>query len=173
LDEGGERAIGHRPAAIRLHNHASHRAAILIIGYGSTLHSDDGVGPRIAEAVAEWRTPGLATIAPIQLTPELAEHIARADEVFFIDAAVKPIKPHNPHRSFGLARLGPAHDAHELGQHFGDPRALLALAQQLYGAHPKAWLITVPGTNFGLGESLSPQTQRGMDEVLHYLRTLT
>jgi hydrogenase maturation protease len=145
----------------------------LIIGYGSTLHSDDAAGPCIADAVAEWNDPHVTAIARTQLTPELAEPIARADAVIFVDAAVKPIKPHNPTRSFGVIRLRPAHDAYELGQHFGDPRSLLALAQLLYGAHPRAWLITVPGANFDLGESLSPQTQRGMDQALSYLRSLT
>lgn len=171
-DHGGTRNGGARPSTLRFHQHGHRRTPTLIIGYGSTLHSDDGVGPRIAEAVAHWNAPRLAAVSRVQLTPELAETIARFDQVLFVDAASKPIKPHNPHRSFGVARLQPAHDAREFGQHFGDPRALLALAQQLYGAHPRAWLITVPGANFGLGESLSPQTQRGMDEVLQYMRTL-
>jgi hydrogenase maturation protease len=146
---------------------------VLVIGYGSTLHSDDGVGPRIAEAVADWHASHITAVACTQLTPELAEPIAGSDEVIFVDAALKPIKPHNPRRSFGIVRLRPAQNAYELGQHFGDPRTLLALSQHLYGAHPRAWLVTVPGTNFGLGVALSPRTQRGMGEVLEYLQSLS
>ncbi len=143
-----------------------------MIGYGSALHSDDAVGQKVAEAVADWHAPDLKAVATTQLTPELAELISQSDEVIFVDAAIKPIKPHKPRRCFGLIRLQPAHDAYELGQHFGDPRALLALGQVLYGRCPRAWLITIPGQNFELGESLSPQTQCGMAQALDHIRSL-
>lgn len=144
---------------------------LLVIGYGSVLHSDDAVGQKVAEAVMDWHVPDVKAVATTQLTPELAESISQAGEVFFVDAAIKPIKPHKPHRCFGLVRLQPAHDAYELGQHFGDPRVLLALAQVLYGRCPKAWLITIPGQNFSLGETLSPQTECGMAQTLDHIRT--
>ena len=35
----------------------------LIIGYGNTLRSDDGVGPRLAQTVADWRLPGVRSLA--------------------------------------------------------------------------------------------------------------
>jgi hydrogenase maturation protease len=143
----------------------------LVIGYGSVLHSDDAVGQKVAEAVADWRMPEVSTVAATQLTPDLAERISQVDEVFFVDAAIKPIKPNKPRRCFGLIRLQPAHDAYELGQHFGDPRTLLALAQVLYGRCPRAWLITIPGQNFDLGETLSPETQCGMAQTLDHIRT--
>ena len=143
----------------------------LVIGYGSALHSDDAVGQNVAEAVADWRMPNVSSVATTQLTPELAELISQADEVIFVDAAIKPIKPHKPRRCFGLIRLQPAHDAYELGQHFGDPRSLLALAQVLYGRCPRAWLITIPGQNFDLGETLSPETQCGMAQALDHIRS--
>jgi hydrogenase maturation protease len=44
---------------------------LLVIGYGNELRSDDGVGPRVARAVAEWRLPGVEAIAVHQLTLEL------------------------------------------------------------------------------------------------------
>lgn len=148
-----------------------HNSQFLVIGYGSVLHSDDAVGQMVAEAVMDWQLPDVKAVATTQLTPELAELISQAGEVFFVDAAIKPIKPHKPRRCFGLIRLQPAHDAYELGQHFGDPRTMLALAQVLYGRCPKAWLITIPGQNFDLGETLSPQTECGMAQALDHIRT--
>lgn len=153
------------------HSELSTQHSLLVIGYGSLLHSDDAVGQKVAEAVADWHMPEVTALATTQLTPDLAELISRAGEVFFVDAAIKPIKPHKPRRCFGLIRLQPAHDAYELGQHFGDPRTLLALAQVLYGRSPKAWLITIPGQNFDLGETLSPQTACGMTQTLDHIRT--
>ncbi len=57
-----------------------------MIGYGNTLRSDDGVGPRVAMAVASWGWPGLKAIAVHQLTPELAEPLAAAELAIFVDA---------------------------------------------------------------------------------------
>ena len=36
---------------------------LLVIGYGNTLRRDDGVGPRVAEAVEGLRLAGVRTIA--------------------------------------------------------------------------------------------------------------
>ena len=35
-------------------------AGILVIGYGNTLRGDDGVGPKVAEAVAALALPGVS-----------------------------------------------------------------------------------------------------------------
>ena len=35
----------------------------LVIGYGNTLRSDDGVGRHVALAVSSWGLPGLESIA--------------------------------------------------------------------------------------------------------------
>ncbi|HEY9173382.1 MAG TPA: hydrogenase maturation protease, partial [Verrucomicrobiae bacterium] len=56
-------------------------ADLLVIGYGNTLRRDDGIGPKVAEAVAELNLPGVRSLACPQLTPELAEPIAHAKRV--------------------------------------------------------------------------------------------
>ena len=58
----------------------------LVIGYGNTLRSDDGAGQRVAEKIGQWELPGVGALAVHQLTPELAENIAQADAVIFVDA---------------------------------------------------------------------------------------
>ena len=45
----------------------------MVIGYGNTLRSDDGVGPLVAEAVHELVLPDVQTLAAGLLTPELAD----------------------------------------------------------------------------------------------------
>ena len=60
----------------------------LVIGYGNTLRSDDGVGAKVAAAVAELALPGVVALVLHQLTPELAETISEARAVVFVDAAV-------------------------------------------------------------------------------------
>jgi hydrogenase maturation protease len=133
----------------------------LVIGYGNELRRDDGVGPRVARAVAGWGWPGLAAVSVHQLTPELAEAAAGADEVLFVDAAagggvrVRPVRP---------AARRPA-----LG-HTSSPPELLAVAEALYGRRPLAWLITVGAADLGFGEGLSPAAARGMEEALRRIR---
>ncbi len=130
----------------------------LVIGYGNELRSDDGAGPRVARTVAGWNVRGVLSVALPQLTPELAEAVAGADEVFFVDAAggevgvgLRPVRPDGRR---------PALD------HASSPPALLALAEAVYGRRPRAWLMTLPAPDLDFGEELSPAAARGVDEAL-------
>lgn len=137
----------------------------LVIGYGNELRSDDGVGPTVARAVAQWKQPGVCGLACHQPTPELAEPIARARGVIFVDACV------GENATPRLGELSSAEDA-PLGSHGVAPRALLALARQLYGRTPPAWLVTLPVANLAYGQSLSPTAQRGVEWALAEIRNL-
>jgi hydrogenase maturation protease len=138
----------------------------LVIGYGNLLRRDDGAGPRAAEQVAAWHRPGVRVLFVHQLTPEIAEDLAASERAIFLDARLAPAG--SPAR---IERLEPAATAPTLG-HTGDPRVLLALAQALYGLSPPAWLITVPGADFGPGSGLSAGATRGMAEALDLLARL-
>jgi hydrogenase maturation protease len=132
---------------------------LLVIGYGNTLRRDDGVGPRVAEAVAARNLPGVSTLACHQLTPELADPISRAQTVVFVDAAAHATPPPK------LARLTPA-DAVQLMAHASSPEYLLALARVLFGHAPTAWMLALPAEDFAFGEELSAQAQSGMAQAL-------
>ena len=79
-------------------------SGLLIIGYGNTLRRDDGVGPKVAEAVAALALPGVRALAYPLLTPELAEAVSQARVVIFVDAAV------DAPRGVQLRKLAPAED---------------------------------------------------------------
>ena len=67
-------------------------ARCLILACGNTLRSDDGVGPKLA-AWAEERfrqESEVRVISRQQFTPELAELIAAADSVLFVDSSASP-----------------------------------------------------------------------------------
>jgi hydrogenase maturation protease len=136
---------------------------LLVIGYGNELRGDDGVGPRIARAVDEWALPDVTAIVVHTLTPELAEPISRADAVVFVDACVEG-------EAVELIELKPGAAA-AIG-HTSEPRWLLGLSESLWGRRPRAWLITVPGVDFEMGHSLSPQAERGMTVALQKLHVL-
>src|SRR5208282_3684027 len=94
-------------------------ANLLVIGYGNTLRRDDGVGPKVAEAIAELALPGVRTLACPLLTPELAEPVSQAGVVVFVDAAV------DAPREVQRRPLAPA-DTSQVMAHAASPATLLA-----------------------------------------------
>lgn len=138
---------------------------LLIIGYGNDLRTDDALGPALARAAAAWRLPHLETVAAHQLTPELAERVSRARAVLFADAAAGSAAA----AGVSLEPLAAGTAAGVRG-HSAQPAELLALCQALFGPPPPAWLLAIPGEEFGFGESLSPGGARGLAAALESTR---
>jgi hydrogenase maturation protease len=130
------------------------RVPVLVIGYGNDLRGDDGLGPHVATAVEERRLPGVRTLMLDQLTPDLAEELAAARLVVFVDARVGP-----GGEAVNVCRLRPSTAAPET-THLCEPPYLLALAQALYERSPEAWSVTVAGERFEIGEHLSDSACR-------------
>jgi hydrogenase maturation protease len=139
---------------------------ILLIGYGNELRGDDAVGTIIAGKIEDMHLPGVRTIACHQLTPELAEDIAGARTVIFVDASVEVEGD-----TAQMVRAEPA-PATRFHPHLGDPRALLSLAQTLYKKSPVGWCLHVPARDFELGAALSPVAEHGMASALEQLKSI-
>lgn len=138
---------------------------LLVIGYGNTLRSDDGVGPKVAEAVEALKLPGVRTLVCQQLSPEHAEPISHARVVVFVDAAVDTPK------EVQLRPLKP-NESSQLMAHAADPRTILALARDVFGHAPRAWWLTIPAMNLEFSETLSPEAQRGVTEASEKIKAL-
>ena len=134
-------------------------ADILVIGYGNTLRGDDGVGPRVAEAVDALRLPNVRTLVCQMLTPEHAARISLAQTVIFVDAAV------DAPSEVQLRRLEP-NDTSQLMAHAADPRTMLALSRDVFGHVPQAWWLTIPVVKMDFSEDLTPEAQRGYAQAL-------
>ena len=138
---------------------------LLVIGYGNTLRGDDGVGPRVAEAVGALGLPGVRTLSCQQLSPEHAAPIALADTVIFVDAAVdapqevqwRPLTPN---------------DTSQLLAHAADPRTMLALSRDVFGHVPRAWWLTIPAERMEFTEELTSAAERGCKEALERIQAL-
>lgn len=139
--------------------HAKPAVNFLVIGYGNTLRSDDGVGPKLVEAIEVLKLPGVRTLVCQQLSPEYAEPISQADTVIFVDAAV------DAPREVQLRPLEPGETA-QIMAHAADPRTMLALARDVFGHAPKAWWLTIPAMSLEFGEALSPETERGLQQAI-------
>ena len=135
----------------------------LVIGYGNTLRGDDGVGPRVAEAVGDLRLPGVRTLICPLLTPELADQISRAAKVIFVDAAV------DTPSEVQWRRLEP-NATSQLMAHAADPRTMLALSRDVFSRVPEAWWLTIPAVDLGFREEFSPAVQRGFAEAVEKIQ---
>jgi hydrogenase maturation protease len=124
---------------------------VLLIGYGNPLRRDDGLGPFIVESLA--RDHGdVQTLTAVQLLPEMAASLAKAETALFIDACAGG--------EVVELTLVEERDVLEWSSHTADPRRLLALTRAVYGRSPRSWWITVPGVDFQLGEGFSPLAQQ-------------
>ncbi len=137
----------------------------LVIGYGNTLRGDDGVGPRVAEAVEALQLPGVRTLVCQQLSPEHADPIARVRRVIFVDAAVDETG------GVRFRQLVPG-ETTQLLAHAADPRTMLALARDVFGGTPAAWWLTIPAIELGFGAAFSPEAEAGFHAAVEEIKKL-
>lgn len=139
---------------------------ILVIGYGNELRGDDAVGLRVAESLGRLDLPGTRVLAVPQLTPELAEPLSQATTAIFVDATLD-----GPPGQVEVAPCRPVDLGRPLG-HIGDPDALLALAEAVFGRSPSAWLVKVQVETTELGHPLSAAAERGAQAAVEVVSKL-
>ena len=144
--------------------HGQQDAMTLVIGYGNPLRGDDGAGPAVAEQI-RGLFPGIRVITPHQLLPELADTIARADLVVFVDAALGATP--------GAVRCDPVRPGPEARlDHVLTPAALLRLTSDAFGCEPPSWLVRVQGQSFGVGRTLSGPVAGAVPAAVELIQSL-
>jgi hydrogenase maturation protease len=138
----------------------------LIIGYGSTLRRDDGIGFLAAERLMDL-LPEDSVIARQQLTPDLADDVSQVDRVIFIDACAK-----NAPGEIRTEEVRPAGEDWGAFVHEMSPGVLLDCVKQVYGKVPAAQLITIGGEDFSIGEGLSASVATAMETVVAQVSTI-
>lgn len=115
---------------------------ILIYGYGNPGRQDDGLGPALVEQLEAWakaeKISGVAFDSNYQLNAEDALAVAESRAVVFVDAAEEGEAP------FAFRELAPQKEI-SFSTHAMAPESVLALADELYGARPPAWLLAIRG----------------------------
>lgn len=143
----------------------------LIICFGNPMRRDDGVALAVADLLAAHpgALPDGATVsANLLLDPALAQDIALAETVVFVDAE-RCDAPATP-RTERLDAL-PA-DGLRANVHAVTPSDLLALAKRLWGRAPEATLVAVPAYDMGHGEGLSEGAKLAAEEAADLVRRL-
>ncbi|MBE9181752.1 hydrogenase maturation protease [Oculatella sp. LEGE 06141] len=141
------------------------RRAILVVAYGSPLHSHDAVGQQVVTEVAAWGMPNMKAIAVHHLTPDLAEPLSMADLAIFVDASTSAAQ------EIQVRPIGLDNSAIATG-HGCEPQVLLAKTQTVYGYHPQSWWVMVPGGNVEPGEVHSPVAEQCVETVLQEIEQL-
>lgn len=137
----------------------------LVIGYGNTLRGDDGAGPAVIEKLQVGSDPRLRAISRQLLTPELAETVASAGNVVFVDASIDSTE------GALLRDVSPSESSRVLG-HASSPAEILAVARDVFGKTPRAWLLTLPGVQFDFGNHFSETTRRAIAEAVTVINGL-
>ena len=135
---------------------------VLVVGYGNPLRTDDGIGWHAAERLAgDERLNGAVVMQRHQLTPELAFDISAVSLVVFIDAS-RDLSP----GSVDLGRVERAGTAGPTSSHHLSPPALVALAHELYGQSPAAFVVRCGVASLELGDQLSPTVEAALAAVI-------
>lgn len=147
------------------------RAPIVLLGYGNLSRGDDALGPALLERLAQSPSGHIppAVYEPItdfQLQIEHVTDLAERELLLFIDASVSAPTP------FGFSRLAPRRD-HSYSSHSLSPATLLSVYAEVYKVTPPpAYLLTIPGRRFELGEPLSQEATTHLACAVDFVRGL-
>ncbi len=137
--------------------------SVLVFGYGNPGRLDDGLGPAAIEALEAVGFDGVEFDADYQLLVEDAADLARHDHVLFVDADTNGPEP------FYLRALEPDR-VMGFSSHSVKPGALLALAQELFRARTKAYVVGIRGYDFNeFGEGLSSGARQNLAAAVAHL----
>ncbi len=110
----------------------------LIIGFGNPLRGDDGAGWHAAQRLREQYGPAqVRVIAAQQLAPEMAQDVAQASLVIFVDAEQGECAGRVNCRPVVARAEAPRTFTHDLS-----PAALVQCARMLYRKNPPAYLVS-------------------------------
>ncbi len=124
----------------------------LIIGYGNEFCGDDAVGIEAARALV---ARGYNAIAVRQLLPEMAEQIAAAERVIFIDCDLT-LAPGEV-----ALRQPSGSDLHGC-----TPDMLISLARRVYHSDPKCFFVGIGPSCLDLGAPLSEPALTGLRKLI-------
>jgi hydrogenase maturation protease len=139
------------------------KARCLILACGNTLRGDDGLGPWLAQWAEERfkSEPRVRILSRQQWPPELAEEVAQAESVLFIDCSVDSAPG-----SIQLLPVEPAATAQGLGTHHSGAAELLAMSREFYNSLPRnALQLTIGAGSTELGEAFSAAVAAALPEA--------
>ncbi|MEA2080919.1 MAG: hydrogenase maturation protease [Pseudomonadota bacterium] len=141
---------------------------ILVFAYGNPSRGDDALGPAMYELIEQQQqNAGLFTdvalLTDFQLQIEHASDLQYRERVVFIDASLTASPPYEFHP------LIPEQDL-SYTTHAMSPAAVLSVYQQINRQPPPpAYMLSIRGYAFGLGEPLSPGARAHLQTAFEFL----
>jgi len=143
----------------------SDRPTTLLLAWGNPGRLDDGLGPALADLVSEWGLAELKVESGYQLQVEDADQTARHRRVLFVDADRTGPEP------FRVERIRAGRSGITFSSHSLSPGSVLALARDLFGSEPEAWLVGIRGYEFdAFGERLSAGARSNLVDTADFVK---
>ncbi|MGA2641923.1 MAG: hydrogenase maturation protease [Spirochaetia bacterium] len=141
-------------------------ARILVFGYGNPGRQDDGAGVLLVEELEAWARAGgrtwLTFDSNYQLNAEDALAAAQQDVVIFTDAC------RDQPEGFRLRRIIPS-AAVSFSTHAMSPESVLALSQELYGASPAAYILTIRGYQWEPNGTMTAEARGNLEAAKAFI----
>ena len=152
-------------------NDTTERATRLIFTYGNPSRGDDGLGPAVYEHLQAMQQENdlpndIELLTDYQLQIEHAVDLEQRDAVLFVDADVSCPAP------YSFQQLQAVQDS-SYTTHAMSPAAVLAVYRQINHEEPAAaYLLTIRGYEFALGQPLSRQAEKNLLSALNFIKSL-
>lgn len=136
----------------------------LLIGIGNCARRDDGLGWAFLDRIRQSSIFDGDIEYRYQLQIEDAAMISQAERVIFVDSFDGDLPG-----GFRLDVCEPS-GSHEFTSHALAPQAVLALCQALYGTRPRAEVLMIKGSEWGLDAGMSQRAERNLESALQHFR---
>jgi len=145
---------------------SAHLPKLLIFGYGNPSRGDDALGPLLLERLEAEGFPGVECLTDFQLQVEHALDLEGRELALFIDAHLSCAPPYT------FTALRPETDR-SYTTHAMSPAAVLQVFSEIHHRPPPpAFLLSIRGGRFELGEGLSAAAQANLDAAHAFAQTL-
>ena len=136
---------------------------LLVFAWGNPSRGDDALGPALLELLASRQEKGdfsdVELLTDFQLQVEHALDLQGRERVLFIDASVSAQPPYD------FASLSPKRDT-SYTTHAMSPAAVLAVYEQINdGPPPPAFMLSIRGYEFELGQPMSAQAGANLQDA--------
>jgi hydrogenase maturation protease len=135
---------------------------VVVLGWGNITRSDDALGPLLLERVRRAQFPHVTVVEDFQLQPEHAFDLSGHDLALFVDAGFETPAP------FAFFQTAPKAST-ALSSHHVSPEAVLDLHERVLGAPPPAFILSVAGEDFSVGDTLSAAATQRLELASDFL----
>lgn len=138
----------------------------LVFTWGNPSRGDDAIGPEIYQLLSYRNHDEAEILTDFQLQIEHAQDLLQRQRVIFVDANMSCSEPYE------YTPVQPEQDL-SYTTHAMSPAALLAVFQSAYDSPlPEAYLLSVRGYEFNLGDPISDKAHLNLLKAIDYLESL-